>query len=304
MSQTQLEIMKSALKFFILGVSTILAINSASGDSNQSVRDLCGHFQQKINELESTQKEMKKRIAIKEEIIDELRQNDANNSQEINSLKIKATNMQIQVDNLKNITAVNDAKMTRNAANIEKNEAKIKSFAVDCQLSDWGICDQSCGPGHQRRTIQIPKAHGGLACDNELTRSCKGTKCPVNCSWSDWTDCSATCGRGVKSRTIMEEAKFGGKACDGLNQTTCNLQDCWTGQCYECQEGICADGEEGTSTQCPTGTVACIRGTGKDYSKKECSQKDKLSDGLILNACVEEMGDKTCTCQTDNCNKV
>jgi len=77
----------------------------------------------------------------------------------------------------------------------------------------------------------------------------------------------------------------------------------WTGKCYECQAGECQPNEVGSSTQCPNGTVACIRGTAENYSKKECGPKNALSGGLVLNGCIENFGEKICTCNTDNCNK-
>ena len=60
----------------------------------------------------------------------------------------------------------------------------------------------------------------------------------------------------------------------------------WTGMCIECQNQACNPGEQGVPIQCPTDTVACINGTGTDFTRRHCGSKDKLSDGLVMNDCV------------------
>lgn len=78
----------------------------------------------------------------------------------------------------------------------------------------------------------------------------------------------------------------------------------WSGKCYECLAGECKPWEDAISIQCPKGTVACVRGSAENYNKKACGPKNRLPDGLIINGCVEEFGERVCTCKTDNCNKV
>jgi len=77
----------------------------------------------------------------------------------------------------------------------------------------------------------------------------------------------------------------------------------WTGMCIECQNQACNPGEKGVPIQCPTDTVACIIGTGTDFTRRHCGSKDKLSDGLVMNDCVVMDGATFCACNTNNCNK-
>jgi len=76
----------------------------------------------------------------------------------------------------------------------------------------------------------------------------------------------------------------------------------WTGMCIECQNQACNPGEKGVPIQCPTDTVACINGTGTDFTRRHCGSKDKLSDGLVMNDCVVMNGATFCACNTNNCN--
>ena len=53
----------------------------------------------------------------------------------------------------------------------------LADLTVDCRVSNWGPCDKACGQGVQRRTIEVPPAHGGQRCE-PLTRHCQLGKCP------------------------------------------------------------------------------------------------------------------------------
>jgi len=77
----------------------------------------------------------------------------------------------------------------------------------------------------------------------------------------------------------------------------------WTRKCFQCLNTQCNAGEEGISTQCHNGTVACISGSGEDYRNKRCGPLDRLTEGLIMNDCVERDGVSVCACNTDNCNE-
>ena len=60
----------------------------------------------------------------------------------------------------------------------------------------------------------------------------------------------------------------------------------------EREDTKCNAGEEGISTQCHNGTVACISGSGEDYRNKRCGPLDRLTEGLIMNDCVERVKNK------------
>ena len=49
-------------------------------------------------------------------------------------------------------------------------------FLVDCQLSNWGPCDKTCGQGLQKRTITVHPKDGGQACDT-LSQTCNIKEC-------------------------------------------------------------------------------------------------------------------------------
>ena len=53
-----------------------------------------------------------------------------------------------------------------------------KEVSVDCVMSSWSSCSQSCGPGTQNRTILVPAKNGGEECTGNLDRACTERSCP------------------------------------------------------------------------------------------------------------------------------
>ena len=53
-----------------------------------------------------------------------------------------------------------------------------KEVSVDCIISPWSSCSQSCGPGTQNRTILVPAKNGGEECTGNLDRACNERNCP------------------------------------------------------------------------------------------------------------------------------
>ena len=53
-----------------------------------------------------------------------------------------------------------------------------KEVSVDCVISPWSSCSQSCGPGTQNRTILVPAKNGGEECTGNLDRACNERNCP------------------------------------------------------------------------------------------------------------------------------
>ena len=96
----------------------------------------------------------------------------------------------------------------------------------DCQWSNWGPCDASCGDGTQQRSIVQPAELGGKPCEGNDTQSCSLKPCPIDCQWSDWSSCDASCGDGMEQRTILQPAEHGGKPCEGDATRPCNLKAC------------------------------------------------------------------------------
>ena len=53
-----------------------------------------------------------------------------------------------------------------------------KEVSVDCIMSEWSTCSQTCGPGTQIRTILISAKNGGKECPGFLKRACNKRNCP------------------------------------------------------------------------------------------------------------------------------
>ena len=53
-----------------------------------------------------------------------------------------------------------------------------KEVSVDCVMSPWSSCSQSCGPGTQNRTILVPAKNGGEERTGNLDRACNERNCP------------------------------------------------------------------------------------------------------------------------------
>ena len=53
-----------------------------------------------------------------------------------------------------------------------------KEVSVDCVVSTWSSCSQSCGPGTQNRTILVLAKYGGEECTGSLDRACNEINCP------------------------------------------------------------------------------------------------------------------------------
>ena len=53
-----------------------------------------------------------------------------------------------------------------------------KEVSVDCVMSEWSTCSQTCGPGTQNRTILISAKNGGKECPGNLNRACNDRNCP------------------------------------------------------------------------------------------------------------------------------
>eukprot|EP01001_Neometanema_parovale_P002017 NODE_12415_length_512_cov_30.601542_g12125_i0.p1 GENE.NODE_12415_length_512_cov_30.601542_g12125_i0~~NODE_12415_length_512_cov_30.601542_g12125_i0.p1 ORF type:complete len:162 (+),score=47.12 NODE_12415_length_512_cov_30.601542_g12125_i0:25-510(+) len=94
----------------------------------------------------------------------------------------------------------------------------------DCVMSDWGEfqeCSATCARGTQiaQRSIKVPQAYGGKACDaSQKSQYCNTQNCPIDCvmgEYSTWSDCSLTCGGGQQTRTrkIQVAADYGAKPC-------------------------------------------------------------------------------------------
>ena len=97
--------MKNCLKFLILGACTILAINSASGDPNLSDNVDRDQILEKLADLY-------RRLRALEKVH-----------------KKEKENFQQKIDQHTNEIEKQTKEITTNQLNIEKNEAKIKSFS-------------------------------------------------------------------------------------------------------------------------------------------------------------------------------
>ena len=53
-----------------------------------------------------------------------------------------------------------------------------KEVSVDCVMSKWSTCSQTCGPGTQNRTILMSAKNSGKECPGNLNRACNDRNCP------------------------------------------------------------------------------------------------------------------------------
>ena len=59
------------------------------------------------------------------------------------------------------------------------NEVKYYFFhLVNCVVSEWSSCSNTCGPGTQTREIKIEAQPGGTQCPSQLAKSCILEDCP------------------------------------------------------------------------------------------------------------------------------
>nr|CAB3266608.1 SCO-spondin-like [Phallusia mammillata] len=127
--------------------------------------------------------------------------------------------------------------------------------------TSWGTCTKTCGGGTQNRMRTCLQY---CSKDDEQSRSCSDTPCPVLGQWTNWGACSETCGAGTKQRT---------RECTGTNNPThCQAElsesmDCfpacmsqWTAY-GECSRTCGVDGQQ-------TRTRTCI---SKLNDNSECS---------------------------------
>ena len=64
-------------------------------------------------------------------------------------------------------------------------------FLVDCILSPWSSCSETCGQGTQKRSISISPRNGGKECTGDLNRACTLRNCPSNQNPGDYDSFAA-----------------------------------------------------------------------------------------------------------------
>jgi len=120
----------------------------------------------------------------------------------------------------------------------QDNVCNTQDCPIDCvvgQWSAWGLCNENCGPGIQKRTRSLAQPiFGGANCPSESSQGqdCMIEPCPVHCAfeWDAWLPCSHSCGGGTQQRPmkILEQAKHGGQDCPYEQQRVCNTYVCPT----------------------------------------------------------------------------
>jgi len=145
----------------------------------------------------------------------------------------------------------------------------------ECQLSDWGSCNATCGEGAiKTRNVTIPAKNGGN-CSQKLVESCNLQPCPVECQLSDWGPCNATCGEGaIKTRNVTIPAKNGGNCSQKLVES-CNLEPCPV-DCQLSNWGQC-------NATCGEGAIKTRNVTVPAKNGGNCSQK--LVESCNLQPC-------------------
>ena len=74
------------------------------------------------------------------------------------------TNKKLQLEEM--------SRFVNNVYNVKSSCTTYFSFLVDCVVSQWSSCSNTCGVGSQTREIQIQAQYGGLKCPSQLTKSC------------------------------------------------------------------------------------------------------------------------------------
>ena len=59
-------------------------------------------------------------------------------------------------------------------------------YLVDCLMSPWSSCSQTCGQGTQKRYILISPRNGGKECTGDLNIACALNNCPSNQNPGDY----------------------------------------------------------------------------------------------------------------------
>ena len=75
------------------------------------------------------------------------------------------------------ISSAQDAKCP-DEGNICCKKKLTKEISVDCVMSKWSTCSQTCGPGTQNRTILMYAKNSGKECPGNLNRACNDRNCP------------------------------------------------------------------------------------------------------------------------------
>jgi hypothetical protein len=174
---------------------------------------------------------------------------------------------------------------------------------VDCVESawtSWGVCDRTCGRGHEKRhrTIQTAARFGGTQCQaQELVevQECNSFKCPVSCIVGLWTEggkCTKRCDTGtmIRFRQILQPASNGGATCPPISDfVACNKHQC--SQLDQCE--VSDWGEYGMCTNyCGGGTRSRFR------------QVEKSNGPLSTHICAQTSNAHTCNTQQCYCTGV
>ena len=123
-----------------------------------------------------------------------------------------------------------ELKAERGGAPCEGNSTRscdLGPCPIDCEWSEWSLCDGSCGTGTQKRYIFQQAKHGGELCKGVTSKPCQLKSClPIDCKWSNWSSCDASCGYGMEKRRILQPAEYDGKECEGYATRSCHLKPC------------------------------------------------------------------------------
>ena len=118
---------------------------------------------------------------------------------------------------------------------------------VDCVVSAWGECSESCGGGTHTRTVTTPASGGGAAC-SDLSQPCNTAACaPPPCTETD----------GVTANDAA--CKCGLAACSTDSGLHCYEA---SNSCRTFSPCLETDGVTDNAAECRCGSVACSTSTG------------------------------------------
>ena len=104
---------------------------------------------------------------------------DNRNKLSLNPRGAFAANPSTASENILNslISSAQDAKCP-DEGNICCAKNLTKEVSVDCVMSKWSTCSQTCGPGIQNRTILMSAKNSDKECPGNLNRACNVRNCP------------------------------------------------------------------------------------------------------------------------------
>ena len=174
---------------------------------------------------------------------------------------------------------------------------------VQWSFGEWGACSQTCGIGHQTRSVRCHHQKSGRDMKDEkcgtknesLTRrQCNLGACP---SWevAEWSACSVSCGIGISERKYwctLKERQLDRRRCNEMTIPH-HRKECFVdSKCGRWRTGQWSPCSSNCGPGVRTREVACVNSqTDIEIKDSNCDEENKPG---IESACVE------LSCQEDD----